>query len=284
MARIREDITLVENAVAGQTCLVSPSVGRTWLDWHIEHGGLTLVQMTNIKVLLVSPEKTVTLAEYKDGAELDKLNKRYGRYTEAGTLSFYFRKPEMENEGQSMATALGTGGLMAVRVEFDIAAATTPVIKAWGRKTLNRSVAASVLPYIKASNIGGQAQGDNHYDSIEKRDRIIGIHVFNANITELELTVDDARAYKLTRARGEFDEKVGGRVPYAANYGMCIDFTTAGVLDESLVMQDLEQKYQVQQMRLTTKLGATYSATSRVLTEYLTTWASLVGGNTQRAA
>lgn len=284
MARIRENINLVENAIAGQTCLISPSVGRTWLDWHIEHGGLTLAQMTNIKVFLVSPEKTIALQEFKDGNELDKLNKRYGRYTEAGTLSFYFRKPEMENEGQSMATALGTGGLMALRVEFDIASGTTPVIKAWGRKTVNRSVAASVLPYIKASNVGGQAEGENNYDSIEKRDRIIGIHVLNADVDELELKVDDAIAYKLTRLRGEFDEKVGGRVPYAVNYGMCIDFTTAGVLDESLVMQDAAVNYQVQQMRLTSILGASYSATSRIMVEYLTTWAALAGGNTQRAA
>lgn len=284
MARIRKAIARVENAVAGQTCIISPEVGRTWLDWHIKHGGLTLAQMTNIKVILVSPENTVELQTYKNGEELDKLNKRYGRYTEAGTLSFYFRKPELENEGQSMATALGTGGLMALRVEFDIAPATTPNIKAWGRQTLNRSVAYSVLPYIKASNLGGQAEGENHYDSIEKRDRIVAVHVFNTAVTHLQLTVDGTDAFKLPRAEGEFEEKMGGRVPYAANYGMCIDFSTAGVLDEALVMQKPDENYQVQQLRLTTTLGATPSATSRVLTEYLTTWGSLAGGNVQKAA
>lgn len=282
MARIRESINLIENAVAGQRCLISPAVGRTWLDIHIEHGGLTLAQMTNIKLLLVSPLKTITLQEFKNGVELDNLNKRYGRYTEAGTLSFYFRKPEMENEAQSMATALGTGGLQAIRVEFDIAAATTPNIKAWGRKTVNRNIAASVLPYISAHNVGGQAEGDNHYDSIEKRDRIIGIHVLNADVEALQLKIDDAIAYDLNRARGEFDESVGGRVPYADNYGMCIDFTTAGVLDESLVMQS--EGYQAQQMRLTSTLGSGYSGTTRFLVEYLSTWASLAGSNTQRVA
>ncbi len=282
MSRIREEIYLIENAGAGQRCLISPAVGRTWLDWHIEHGGLTLAQMTNIRVMLVSPQKTITLQEFKDGNELNEINKRYGRWTAAGTLSFYFRKPELENEAQSMATALGTGGLQAIRVEFDIAAATTPVVKAWGRKTLNRDVSAGLLPYIANHNVGGQAQGDNHYDSIEKRDRIIAIHAVNANVTALKLKLDDAIVYDLVRARGEFDEKMGGRVPYAANYGMVIDFTTAGVLDESLVMQSTD--YQAQQMRLSVTLGATLSATTRYLVEYLSTWYSLAGSNTQRAA
>lgn len=282
MARIRDSIHLIENAAAGQRCLISPAVGRTWLDFHIEHGGLTLAQMTNIKVLLVSPDRTITLQEFKNGTELNELNKRYGRLTVAGTLSFYFRKPELENEGQSMATALGTGGLQAVRVEFDIASGTTPVIKAWGRKTANRSIAQGLLPYIANHNIGGQAEGDNYFDSIEKRDRIVAIHALNSSVEAMQLKLDDAVVYDLVRARGEFDEKVGGRVPYASSYGMCIDFTTAGVLDESLVMQ--AEGYQAQQMRLTTKLGAGLSATTRYLVEYLTTWPSLAGANTQRTA
>lgn len=282
MARIREPIYLVENATAGQRCLIQPAVGRTWLDFHIEHTGLTLAQMTNIRVILVAPERSITMMEFKDGTELNELNKRYGRKTSAGTLSFYFRKPEMENEAQSMATALGTGGLQSVRVEFDIAAGTTPVIKAWGRKVANRPVSAGLLPYIVNHNVGGQAEGDNHYDSIEKRDRIIAIHVLNTKVNALQLKVDDAVVYELTRARGEFDESVGGRVPYATGYGMCIDFTTAGVLDEALIMQ--AQGYQAQQMRLSTTLGATPSVTSRFLVEYLSTWASVAGSNTRAAA
>jgi hypothetical protein len=283
MARIREKIELIQNVAPGQRCLVSPQVGRTWLDWHIKLTNITFAQATNIRVLLVSPNKTVTLQEFKDGVELEELNKRYGRETKAGQMSFYFRKPEMENEAQSMATALGTGGLQAVRVEFDIdAAVLTPIVKAWGRKTANRSVAAGILPYIANHNKGGQAQGDNHFDEIEKRDRIAAIHVLNANVLSLMLKVDDAIAYDLGRDDGEFDESVGGRVPYADAYGMCIDFTTAGVLDEAMVMQGT--KYQAQQMRLTANLGATYSATTRLLVEYLTTWASLAGSNTQRAA
>lgn len=282
MARIREPIYLIENATAGQRCLVQPQVGRTWLDFHIEHGGLALAQMTNIKVILVHPQRTVTLWEFKDGTELNELNKRYGRKTAAGMLSFYFRKPELENEGQSMATALGTGGLQNIRVEFDIASGTTPVITAWGRKVANRPVEAGILPYIVNHNVGGQAEGNNHYDSIEKRDRIACIHVLNSKVTALQLKVDDAVAYEMTRARGEFDEQVGGRVSYASTYGMTIDFTTAGVLDESLVMQNTG--YQVQQMRLTTTLGATPSTVTRFLVEYLSTWASLAGANVQRAA
>lgn len=283
MARIREQIHLIQNIGPGQRCLVSPSVGRTWLDWHIKLTNITFAQATNIRVKLVSPNRTVTLQEFKNGTELEEFNKRLGRHTKAGQMSFYFRKPEMETEGQSMATALGTGGLQAVRVEFDIdAAVIAPVVEAWGRKTANRSIAAGILPYVVNQNIGGQATGDNHFDSIEKRDRIAAIHVLNDDVTALKLKVDDAVAYELARADGEFDEQVGGRVPYSAAYGMCIDFTTAGVLDEALVMQGAN--YQAQQVRLTATLGAAPSATTRLLVEYLSSWASLAGSNTQAAA
>lgn len=283
MARIREPIYMVENVAPGQRCLVSPQVGRTWLDCHVELTNITLAQATNIKVLLVSPERTITLHEFKNGDELKRMNDRYGRPTKTTWLSFYFRKPEMENEAQSMATALGTGGLQAVRIEFDIASAVvSPVVKAWGRKVANRHVSAGLLPYITNHNVGGQAEGVNHYDAIEKRDRILAIHVLNPDVDALLLKVDDATAYELDRTRGEFDESVGGRVPYASDYGMCIDFTTAGVLDEALVMQG--SGYQVQQMRLSSTLGDDGGVVTRFLVEYLSTWASLAGANTQRAA
>lgn len=283
MARIREEIHLIENVGAGQRCLVSPAVGRTWLDFHVELTNITLAQATNIRVLLVSPERTVTLQEYKDGVELFKKNDRLPRKVKDGVLSFYFRRPEMENEGQSMATALGTGGLQALRVEFDIApAVVSPIVSAWGRKTQNRHVSAGILPYVVNHNFGGQAEGNNYFDSIEKRDRIACIHVLNSGITKAMLKVDDAIAYDLSRDRADFDEEAGGRVPYDSDYGFAIDFTTAGVLDESLVMQGA--KYQAQQMRLTTTLDNTAGGTTRLLVEYLSTWASLAGGNTQRAA
>lgn len=283
MARIREEIALIQNVNPGSRALILPQVGRTWLDWHLELTNIDLAELTEIEVKLVSDRKTVTLWEFSDGVELDEMNKRYGRETEDGVLSFYMRRPEMENEAQSMATALGTGGLQSVRVEAKIdAAATGAGITAWGRKVANRGVDEGILPYITNHNEGGQATGKNHFDSIEKRDRIAAIHVLNGDVTDLMLKVDDATVYELNRARGEFDERVGGRVPYADTYGMCIDFATAGVLDEALIMQSKD--YQAQQMRLTSTLGASADATSRILVEYLSTWASLAGSNTQRAA
>jgi len=283
MARIREEIYLIENVGPGQRCLVSPAVGRTWLDFHIELNGVTLGQAKNIRIQLVSPDRTVTMQEFRDGNELYKMNNRYKRAVKTNVLSFYFRKPEMENEGQSMATALGTGGLQSLRVEFDIdSSVTKPIISAWGRKTANRSVAAGILPYIVNHNQGGQAEGDNYYDFIEKRDRIAAIHLLNQDVKALKLKVDDAVAYELTRSRADFDDQMGDRNSYDTNYGMVIDFTMAGVLDEALVMQGA--KYQAQQMRLTATLGEQVSNTTRLLVEYLTTWASLAGGNTQRAA
>lgn len=279
MARIREEIQLIENAVAGQRCIIRPAVGRTWLDIHVEHGGITLAQMTNIKVILVSPTRTVTLQEFKNGTELNDLNARYGRHTNGGTLSFYFRRPEMQNEIERMATALGTGGLQMLRIEFDIDAAATPAVKAWGKKTANRHVSAGLMNYIVSINDGGAAEGENHYDSISRRDRIAAIHVLNDKVNEIEVRVDDTTAYKMTRSRSDFDQYGAAlkRVPYGSTKGMCVDFLLAGVIDESLMMADPKKGYQVQQMRITSTLGATPSGTIRYLTEYLSTWASLNG-------
>jgi len=285
MARIREEIYLVENVGAGKRCVIRPAVGRTWLDVHIEHANITLAQMTNIKIIAVSPTRSVTLAEFKDGTELDKVNKYYKRKTEAGTLSVYFRRPELEDEAQRMTTALGTGGLQQFRIEFDIAvAAVGAAVLAWGRKTANRHIGAGFINYVVNHNQGGNAQGDNHYDAIEKRDRIACIHVLNDKVDSLELRVDDATAHKLTRARSDFDQTISGdspRVPYVVADGMALDFLQAGVLDEALPMQ--ANGYQAQQMRLTTTLGAAPSAQVRYLVEYLTTWDMLTGASAAQA-
>ncbi|WP_406827720.1 major capsid protein P2 [Microbulbifer sp. ARAS458-1] len=285
MARIRDDIPLVENVAPGQRALIKPAVGRTWLDVHIEHTNIALSEMKNIEVILVSPTRSVTLWKFKDGTELNELNKRYNRKVAAGTLSFYFRRTELDDEMQRMSTALGTGGLQSVRIEFDIDEnVTSPAVKAWGRKTANRHISQSLLTYIGTHNIGGNAEGENHFDSIEKRDRIAAIHVLNDGVEKLELRVDDAVAYKLARARGDFEESLNDRTPYGAGVGRCIDFLLAGTLDESLVMQDRKTGYQVQQMRLTTTLGTGAGSQIRYLVEYLSTWASVAGGNTQAAA
>jgi hypothetical protein len=275
MSRIRESIELIENAVAGQRAIVRPQLGRTILEAHIEHGGLTLAQMTNIKILLVSPTRTVTLQEFKDGVELDNLNKRYKRNTEAGTLSFYFRRPELQSEVERMSTALGTAGLQQVKIEFDIAGATSPNVKAWGKFTANRNVGAGLLSYIVPSNTGGNAEGENHKDDIDRRDRIAAIHVLNDAVEALELRINGTTAFDMDRARAEFDE-VGssqGRAPYADAYGLCMDFLLAGVLDESLIMDDAN--YPVNAMRLTATLGTGASSQVRYMVEYLSTWASL---------
>lgn len=275
MSRIRESIELIENAVAGQRAIIRPQLGRTILEAHIEHGGLTLAQMTNIKVLLVSTTRTVTLMEFKDGEELNKLNERYFRYTEAGTLSFYFRRPELQTEIERMSTALGTGGLQQVKIEFDIAAGTTPIVRSWGKFTANRSVSAGLLTYIVPSNTGGNAVGVNHKDDIDRRDRIAAIHVLNDVVDNLNLRINGTTAFDMSRARSEFDESGSsqGRQPYADDYGLCIDFLLSGVLDETLMMDS--EKYPVNAMRLTTTLGAGASSQVRYLIEYLSTWSSL---------
>ncbi len=273
--RIRESVVLIENAVAGQTAIVRPQVGRSILDVHIEHGGLTLAQMTNIKVQLVSATRTVTLREYKDGNELDKENKRYFRNTEDGVLSVYFRRPEMETEELRMLTALGTGGLQQVKIEFKIAEGTAPAITAHGKFGANRHVSAGLLTYVVPSNKGGNAEGENHHDDIDRRDRIAAIHVLNDAVDSLQLKINGTIAFDLDRARTEFDElgSPQGREPYADDYGLCIDFLLSGVPQESLLMDD--PNFLVNSMRLTTTLGAGASQTVRYLIEYLSTWSSL---------
>lgn len=275
MSRIRESIELIENSSAGQRTIIRPQIGRTILEAHVEHGGLTLAQMTNIKILLVSTTRTITLQEFKDGTELNKLNLRFKRNVEAGTLSFYFRRPELQSEIERMSTALGTGGLQQVKIEYDAAAGTTPVVKAWGKFTANRDVSAGLLTYIQSSNTGGNATGDNYKDDIDRRDRIAAIHVLNDVVDKLELRVNGTTAFDMTRARAEFDEKGSsqGRTPYADADGLCIDFLLAGVLDESLQMDS--PQFPVNAMRLTTTLGDSASSQVRYLVEYLSTWASL---------
>lgn len=273
--RIRENIEVIDNAVAGRRAIVRVPVGRSVLDAHIDHAGVTLEQMENIKVILVAPTRTVTLWEFETGVELNELNKRYFRNVEAGKLSFYFRRPELETEEARMLTALGTDGLQQVKIEFDIDAAATPNISAHGKFSANRHISKSLLTYTLANNDGGNAEGVNFYDDIDRRDRIAAVHVLNNAVDAAKLTINGTSVHEMTRARNEFDEKGSpqGRIPYAADYGLAIDFLTSGRIDETLQMDD--PNFPVNRMRLTSTLGNGADSRVRILVEYLTTWRSL---------
>lgn len=287
--RVRETISRVDNVGAGKKAVISPAVGKTWLEQHIDHSGVTLAQMKNIKVILVHPVKEVVLQSFADGVELDEMNKRYGRKTAAGTLSIYYRRPELDSEIQRMSTALGTMGLQSLRIEMDIdGAAAAPVLSAWGKYTANRSVNAGFLTFIRGSNKGGNSEGENHNDDIVKRDRIAAIHVLNNAVDEVSLTVDGSSAFNWNRTRNEFDEESNGRVPYADDHGFCLDFLLAGTLDETLEMQDYNDSgkiiAQVQEMRLSATLGAGADPTVRYVLEYLTNFNSLAYGGVKAPA
>lgn len=273
---IREEIQIIENRVAGQDMIIRPSVGRTWADIHLEHGSITLAQLTNIRVQLVSSSKTVDLMTFASGTELNELNKRYGRHVAAGTLSFYFRRPEMESEVQRMATALGTGGLDAIRVVASIdAAAVVGTVQAWGSKAANRNVSEGLLMYTVGTNKGGAVAGDNHFDDLNRRDRLAALHILNDKVLSVEVRADDATAHDMTIARNNFDELAAFRVPYGAAYGYVVDFQKTGNLAEALVLNDGSRK--VGQLRVTSELGASPAATIRYLAEYLSNWGSLTG-------
>jgi len=284
MARLREDIQIVDNVKADQEFTVRLTVGKTWLEAHLDLTNIALSDIENLRVQLVAPHKEVDMWTFKDAAEMDAMNVRMKRHTKANRLSFYFRRPEKDSEDQRMLTALGTGGLDAVRIVGKLKSTVVdPSIKAWGKKTANRHVSSGSIIYIKGTNKGGAVEGENHYDDLNRRDALCALHILNDKIDEVELSIDNSRVHKLTTERNNFDEVAASqnsRTPYATNYGYVIDFTLSNNYREVLVLQHYEEgrlMYQAEEMRVTTKLAASPAAQIRYIPEYFTTWSGLTG-------
>lgn len=121
-----------EGVGAGQTATFKLPIGRQYHGLRLKYTGVTLAQMTEIRV--IANQKVI---HRYSGAERDSMNQFDGRTAAAGFLAIPFDRYKLKDRLGEQATALNTGsfdqngrGITSLSIEIDIdGAATAPVLE-----------------------------------------------------------------------------------------------------------------------------------------------------------
>lgn len=228
------------NVVAGSTATLGCPVGLTYDLISVTYTGITLEQMENIKIVVNGK----VIQEYKSGQELDYINRYYGRGAAAGILNLWFLRPELATVRARRLTALGTADVSTLSVQMDVAAAAAaPVLTAHAVQSAPAPM--GIVTKIKAFPRSFATTGLQEIDNIPRSGaRIAAIHLFKSDVSAVEVAVNSATAWDLSKALGAEIQTRHGRTPIAAactHVDWCLDGDPGHALETESV-QDLRVK------------------------------------------
>ncbi len=242
-------------AAGSDTSLTLPVGGNTYERILIEYSGVTLAQLKNIEVRLNGDP----IQHWKTGTQLENVNDFYGRPKTAGFLSLWAIRPELTNIAQRRLTAWGTLNVQTLTIHLDVdAAAAAPVLKAHAIVSAPRpmQVVTKVKQYPFNSSVSGQVDVDN----IPRGPRIMAAHFFKADVSDIELEIDNVKYYDASKTLAEAIQKENGRVPVTASCTH-VDFMGDNDIGNALITQNARD------MRFKTTLGT--SGNTDIVVEFL---------------
>jgi hypothetical protein len=263
MSRTLKRLNALSNVAAGSTATLEIPLGHSYDRIVLEHSGVTLEQMKNVKVNINGK----AIWSFKNAARLNRLNQYWGRETEAGYLDFHFVREEMANIEYRRLFAIGTADVATFDITFDIdSAATNPVIKAFAIQSPNQPL--GLITKIREFPASAATSGEYEIDNLPRRARIGAIHLMGkSDISKLEIEVDSYKQYEADKPLGEMLQKSVKRLPLGSD-GLTVDFVREGNPFNALVLQ--AGKVSVQDFRLRPTLDTAGSWDTVV--EYYDEW------------
>lgn len=245
------------NVAAGSTATLNCPIGRSYDRLIFEYKNLTLAQIKNLRIEIDGKP----IQEFKDAVQLDDLNKYYARYDEAGFISVWFNRPEMNSLDHQRVTRLGTTGVQTFQVSFDIAEeAENPSVIAHALQS--DAGPLGMITKVKQFVMSSATAGQFEIDSIPKGPRILAIHFFKPNVKSVEVEQNSRKIREGSKELLQFLQRESGRVPMTAK-ATSVDFTL-----ESDLYHSLETNPQfIQDQRF--RLDLATAGEVRVVVEYL---------------
>lgn len=231
--RLLSKLPSLANVAPGSTATLNCPIGRSYDRIILEYTGVTLAQMKNLRVELDGKP----IMEFKDGTQLDDINKYYKRYDEAGFLTIWFNRPEMNSLEHQRVTRLGTGAggqgvVQTFQVSFDIdSAASAPVVKA--HAVQSDASPLGMITKVKQFVFSSATAGQFEIDSIPRGPRILAVHCFKADVNAVEVEQNSRKIREGSKALLEFLQKESNRAPMSAK-ATSIDFTQEADLFHSI--------------------------------------------------
>lgn len=222
-------------ATTGQATLRAP-IGFSYEQIHINYSGVTLAQMTGIRV--VGNGKVIQ--RWSSGTNLDNFNRYHGRAAAAGILTLDFTRHGLKTREGEELTKLGTGmqsvegslELSTLAIEIDITGAAGPVLlNAWAVQSDPSHL--GLIRHVREHTYSPSAAGEFQISDIPKGHLFNGLHFLSAIVTELRVERDNYSVFDRTAALNNLVQTDGGfKVPQANIY--VLDPTEHGYGSETL--------------------------------------------------
>ena len=221
-----------DGVAAGQTATLKLPIGFRYHQLFISYAGVTLAQLTEIRVLANGK-----LLQRFSATERDILNQFDGRPAAAGILVLPFDRYGMKNRAAEEETALNTGvadsrgiAINSLHIEIDIdAAAAAPVLSAKAERSAPVPDGPGLLPFIYKMNrsvdVGEFSISDIPYGRLETQ-ALEKMMLTTTAITSVRVERDTFPVIERTIAENDLVQTEGVRVP-VAGYEF-IDFTERG--------------------------------------------------------
>lgn len=251
------------NVTAGGTATLNMPLGRTYEKLVLRTSGVTREQMKDIRLLIDGKP----VIEYESAAQLASINSYYGRHDEAGFVTIWFVRPEMNALEQQRVTGLGTGlsgrgVVQTLQLEIDIHAdATNPSIDA--RAVQSSPKPLGVMNKLKRFVYSSATSGTFEIDNIPKGPRIAAVHFFKADddISRVEVEQNSRKIVEGDKGLLQYMQKEAGRKPQGGY--LAVDWLQEGDLGQTIDTNP--NNIQDQRFRLTLDTPGAVT----VLVEYL---------------
>lgn len=226
------------NVGAGQTATLNCPVGLTYDVISIAYSGfkadgttaITLDDLQNIEVRANGK----TIQQFKDGLELDLINQYHGRGAANGILNIWFVRPEMANLGMQRLTALGTADVQTLSVHID-GEATLASLALTAKAVQSEAQPMGAITKIKAFPASFSVAGEVEIDNLPRSGGVMigAIHLFKADISNVEIEVNSIKVFDATKA---YSEELQARYAKVSQTAVAThaDFMLEGDLSQSL--------------------------------------------------
>lgn len=203
------------NVTAGGTATLNMPLGRTYEKLTLTYSGVTRAQLKDIRLMIDGKP----VLEYETAEQLASLNKYYGRHDEAGFVTIWFIRPELNALAQQRVTGLGTGKdgvgvVQTLQLEVDIdSEAENPVIEA--RAVQSDPKPLGVMNKLKRFVYSSATAGQFEIDNIPKGPRLAAVHFIKeaGDVSRIEVEQNSRKIVEGSKGLLQYMQKESGRKP-----------------------------------------------------------------------
>lgn len=236
MARRLKKLPSLSNVAKGSTATLELPRGLAYHQIALKYSGVTLAQLKKLRMEVDGK----VFQQYEDAAQLDELNKYYGRgAAENGWIILHFARTELDTLAQKRLFALGTADIstLAMRIDID-AGATSPVLEAYALEAEQEPF--GLITKVKSFPVSYSTGGTHEVDNlpVPASARIAAIHLFTDKVSHAELEVNGNIAFQAPKTLEDKIQKDAGRTPIAGKFSL--DFIKEDDFAQSQVLAGIQ--------------------------------------------